>query len=279
VEVSVGSLPLFALLSPSLGLSSHYCVVVFNCTAKITFHKDQTAFSIDFLFEICLFVLFSVLVVVAVHANFQIATVFFKTKHALEQKPSRHWIFKTTKDFYKLAGVKSLPIGWDCLFPRQITIHKSDSFVLFLPFLFRILISSSIITCFYSKQEFSLLASRKSFYWLKTKNRAKMFCYDGHFCRILPFLCCLSQPHCYSCLLSLILPFSSLPVCFCSLSSHLFHSFYQLSQLYHPLSLCAALLSYPDCFISLCLSSSQFAFCSPLSPAQPCYVFLPQIPL
>lgn len=42
-----------------------------------------------------------------------------------------------------------------------------------------------------------------------------MFCYGGHFCRILQFLCCLSHPHCCSCLLSLILPLSSLPVCFC----------------------------------------------------------------
>lgn len=64
-----------------------------------------------------------------------------------------------------------------------------------------------------------------------------------------------------------------------SLSSHLVHSFCQLSRLYRPCHLCAALLSYPDCFISLSLSSFQFAFCSPLSPAQPCYVFLPQIPL
>lgn len=52
-----------------------------------------------------------------------------------------------------------------------------------------------------------------------------------------------------------------------------FSLFHQLSQLYRPLHLCAALLSYPDCFISLGLSSLQFAFCSPLSPTRPCYVF------
>lgn len=63
-----------------------------------------------------------------------------------------------------------------------------------------------------------------------------MFCHNGRFKEYSSFWVS-------GLIRRLIQPLSSLPVCLCSLSSHLFLSFYQLFQLYHPLCLCVC---YPS---------------------------------
>lgn len=52
----------------------------------------------------------------------------------LEENTNRCWMFRTTKELYKLDVINNLPARWGYLFSKQLIVHKTESF--FICFLF-----------------------------------------------------------------------------------------------------------------------------------------------